>query len=457
MKKTTLLLLALALSAATAHAQLLKGIFKGFTPNEGDYCINFTPDGNPYNVQATEPDIAADGTFTYDGPINAGNHDISIYIGMETFGAYLQDGETLQMTFTRGKDGATSVAFGGKNKAVATLVNRITQAYELINYLPMEGAPRPYADNVAYLEKEHASVLPLLKAVKDKTLRDYYTQLNDYRYRYMRIRLMMENDTTGAYVYTPEYKQLMNGVDLNSDMAYRTMLGMFAVMGQMKTKSAFKADNEPFCRELMGHIDRLVTNPNLRRSMVQQVGVYYFQYGDNSGNYHKFYDDLVRWAGNDSVIVTNYKETINSWNQTKGGTPAPDITLTDADGKQVQLLDLCKGKFTYIDVWATWCGPCKKEIPYLAKMVEANKGNDKVQFISISIDEDVNAWKKMIARDQPQWPQYNINGDVSKTFSAQWGITGIPRFIMIDAQGNIFSADTTRPSDTETQKTIDKL
>ncbi len=126
------------------------------------------------------------------------------------------------------------------------------------------------------------------------------------------------------------------------------------------------------------------------------------------------------------------------------------------DGKQVQLKDICKGKFTYIDVWATWCGPCKKEIPFMEKLVERFKGNDKVQFVSISVDENVEAWKKMIAADKPQWAQYNINGEANKQFSADWGITGIPRFIMIDKNGNIFAADATRPSNEETAKTIDE-
>ena len=122
----------------------------------------------------------------------------------------------------------------------------------------------------------------------------------------------------------------------------------------------------------------------------------------------------------------------------------------------MQLKDIAKGKFTYIDVWATWCGPCKKEIPFMAQLVEKFKGNDKVMFLSISIDEDVKAWKAMIEKDQPQWPQYNINKDTAKQFSADWGITGIPRFIMIDKNGNIFAADASRPSDEKTAQTIEE-
>lgn len=165
----------------------------------------------------------------------------------------------------------------------------------------------------------------------------------------------------------------------------------------------------------------------------------------------------MKWAGPDSTAFTAYKGKIASWDNMQTGAKAFDITLTDENGKTCQLSDIAKGKFTYIDVWATWCGPCKREIPYLAQLVEKYKDNPKVQFISISIDENIDAWKRMINQDQPAWPQYNIHGDVAKTFSQQWGISGIPRFIMIDKNGNIFNADATRPSDDATSDIIDKL
>lgn len=63
----------------------------------------------------------------------------------------------------------------------------------------------------------------------------------------------------------------------------------------------------------------------------------------------------------------------------------------------------------------------------------------------------------MIEADKPAWPQFNINGAVNAEFSKQWGITGIPRFIMIDEKGNIFNADAPRPSNEETSAILDKV
>ncbi|CAI2766900.1 TlpA family protein disulfide reductase [Flavobacterium collinsii] len=109
-------------------------------------------------------------------------------------------------------------------------------------------------------------------------------------------------------------------------------------------------------------------------------------------------------------------------------------------------LDDFKGKFVYIDLWATWCAPCKKEIPFLKK-VEKEFHNQNIVFVSISTDrvKDHDKWKKMVADLQLTGVQLFANGDVS--FENAYEVTGIPRFILIDPQGNIVDPNAPRPSD----------
>lgn len=136
---------------------------------------------------------------------------------------------------------------------------------------------------------------------------------------------------------------------------------------------------------------------------------------------------------------------------------APDVELTTTEGKTVKLSSLTKGKFTYIDVWATWCHPCCQEIPFLEKLVERYKGNDKLQFLSISIDQNKADWLKKLETDKPQWQQFIIQGEAAAQFSDDWELTAIPRFIVIGPMGTIVSADATRPSDPATVSMIDGL
>ena len=116
----------------------------------------------------------------------------------------------------------------------------------------------------------------------------------------------------------------------------------------------------------------------------------------------------------------------------------------------VALEDL-RGKYVYIDVWATWCGPCKAELPYLKKLEKKFKGKN-IYFVSISIDANKAAWIKMVQEDQLGGIQLH-GGNIAKDYD----IRAIPRFILLDKEGKVISKEMTRPSDPVTEETLDAL
>lgn len=111
-------------------------------------------------------------------------------------------------------------------------------------------------------------------------------------------------------------------------------------------------------------------------------------------------------------------------------------------------LDDLKGKYVYIDVWATWCGPCKVEIPFL-KTIEKDYHNKNIVFVSISADKanDHEKWKTMIQEKEFSGIQLFSDSDFKTSFIIEYKIHTIPRFLLIDPNGNIVSADAPRPSD----------
>ena len=460
MSKKTIVAALLAAMTVPSQAQLLKGSLKGLTLDDDGVQISYSPTGGTLDNQYTTAAVDANGNFTYDVPLSDRNSDISIIVANQVYGVHLTKGQTVMVTLSKGKGDRPDFTVSGPSKDVSLAVNAEMQAYDMMKYFSMdETKAKTNAEYRQLLEDNYKRVLPYLKGIKDKQLRKFYTELNEAQYKWTKIRLVMDKceEEGTRYQDDAEYKMLISDVDINSDVSYRSNLGFSKVMSMVTAPMNFKGDMDPYCREQMALTDKYVTNPFLRSDIAKNIAQNYFSFGGNTGDYHRFYADAVKWAGPDSTAFTAYKGEIASWDKTQTGTKAFDITLTDESGKTCQLSDLTKGKFTYIDVWATWCGPCKQEIPYLAKLVEKYKDNPKVQFISISIDENVDAWKRMINRDKPAWPQYNIHGDVAKTFSQQWGISGIPRFIMIDKDGNIFNADASRPSEAATAETIDKL
>ncbi|MDD7885701.1 TlpA disulfide reductase family protein [Flavivirga sp. 57AJ16] len=129
------------------------------------------------------------------------------------------------------------------------------------------------------------------------------------------------------------------------------------------------------------------------------------------------------------------------------GKPSPDfVDYENHKGGTTSLTDL-KGKYIYIDVWATWCGPCKAEIPFLKKVEEQYHGKN-IEFVSISIDDQKkhDAWKKMVTDKELGGVQLLADSDWKSKFIQDYKIQGIPRFILIDPAGNVVNADAPRPS-----------
>ena len=448
------------MTTTLADAQMLKVVFNDFEANDDNVGVYYSPEGSLMATKSAKMTWNADGSLSCDVEETDRNTDVIIYVGKDlTFGAHLVPGKTSTMTLAKDKDGNLKADFEGEEKAVCYAVSKMAQTYDIQYYFPMEGAVPPFEENYAKLNKRYAESKNLIKSIKDKDVRAYYTKFNEYCYKFLVSRLKMEDlrEKGGRLADDSLYQALTKDVDINDDLTINSYLSMIMIDAYHTLELPYEKDMGDYCRETMQICDKYVTNPRLRKSIVEEVGTYYFSYGKDTGNSRQFYKEACEWAGADSVYLKRYEAVLDSKEKTKAGSKAFDVTLTDAEGKSVQLLDLVKGKFAYIDVWATWCGPCKKEIPFFAKLAEKYDGKNDIMFVSISVDENVEAWKNMIGEEKPSWVQYNVNGETNKTFSEQWGITGIPRFLMIDKQGNIYNANAPRPSSQQAEEILQSI
>lgn len=138
----------------------------------------------------------------------------------------------------------------------------------------------------------------------------------------------------------------------------------------------------------------------------------------------------------------------------KTGVAAINFTYPDVKGKQVSLADF-KGKVVLVDIWATWCGPCVKEIPSLKQLEQEFHGQDVV-FVSISVDDpkDKKVWEKFIVDKQLGGVQ--LFAGAKAQIKRDYKISGIPRFMLFDKQGKIIDVDSPRPSDPELKEILIK-
>ncbi len=139
------------------------------------------------------------------------------------------------------------------------------------------------------------------------------------------------------------------------------------------------------------------------------------------------------------------------------GQPSPSFDYENHKGGKTKLEDL-RGKYVYIDAWATWCGPCIREIPAM-KEVEKKYHGKNIEFVSISIDEkkDHEKWKKFVTDKSMGGVQLFADNAWNSAFMEAYGVKSIPRFILIGPDGNIISADAPRPSSPELVAQLDKL
>jgi len=129
----------------------------------------------------------------------------------------------------------------------------------------------------------------------------------------------------------------------------------------------------------------------------------------------------------------------------RDGSFAPDFTITDSNGNQLTRDDL-KGKFVYMAVWASWCAPCKIEQPHLERLKQEYAGNRKIKILSISIDEDRSKWDRALKFRDISKPQYIAPGNWNSSFARAFDVKSVPKYILIDPEGQIVDLSTSKPS-----------
>ena len=136
------------------------------------------------------------------------------------------------------------------------------------------------------------------------------------------------------------------------------------------------------------------------------------------------------------------------------GKKGNNFEYKDLNDKTIDLSKF-KGNYLYIDVWATWCKPCKVEAVYLKELEKDLEKSKNVKIISISIDKDQNKWKNYLTKNPTTEHQYYSGA--SSSFVKFYDIGALPRFILLDKEGNIINSDEIRPSNPELLNKLNSL
>lgn len=445
MKKITLFLAVIALVSCQKEAVVDYAVFSGNVSNKlpVDITIN-TLD----RKQVQKIKIADDGTF-----VDTLNIDPGLYMfvnGINNATLYVEKGYNLVLNFDAANFKNTLKFEGNgavENNYLIAKDNKLDELIEKGNaiFLLEEADYKQKRTEIkTVLENLLASypaVSSKFKELEQKNLN--YTYLNTLNmYQAYHAHYAKKPDFKVSEDFLSELRDLNygNATDFAFSPNYKNL-----VTSQIYKQAAEMAQKDSIAEDLAFlKVAGAIENDLIKNELTYNNAKYGVTYTEDLEG---FYNAFMAASTNEE----HKNEITESYNKLKTvakGQPSPKFFNFENHAGGTMSFDDLKGKYVYIDVWATWCGPCKAEIPYL-KDLHAQYKNKNLHIVSISIDRDADheKWQKMVSEEQLTGIQLFADKDWNSQFVTDYLIKGIPRFILVDPNGLIVSPNAPRPSD----------
>lgn len=421
-------------------------------------------------VQITGPGLMEDGSFTanmqrevsldnnnnFVDTINITGPSYYFFIhGRERFQLFLEPGNNLTIDLDARKFDE-SITFSGDGEKNNTFLKEkfLKEENDPIDIIQISKLEE--SDYKNKIESILKSDLELIQ--KNKTLSSNYRKYANKNAKYNYLQLIQRYPLYHEYyakkpaIISDSFMDPLNDIDYTDDTDYKLFPSFKQLVVYHYQNILEKSDN------ISEDLKKLnLSNSLLIKKDIVSQGVFMLSAGNERNK--DIYNNIIELSKdfNDSdEIAMNAIDKLNSkykaLSKLEKGMKSPEFTdYENFNGGTTSLSDL-KGKYVYIDVWATWCGPCIREIPDFKNL--ENKYKDKnIHFIGISIDDrmrpvyNYERWREMIIKRKIGGIQLFAEAAWNSKFTKAYGIDSIPRYILIDPEGNIVTGNAPRPSD----------
>ncbi|WP_420574231.1 TlpA family protein disulfide reductase [Kordia sp.] len=434
MKKLLLLLICISVISCANEPKVDYTLFSGKIENQKDDKIVLINDGFKKEIKLND-----DGTFI--DTLRVETSYYKLYHGQDDITLFITNPKDLSIT-TDAKKFVDSMRYKGKGAAENM-------------FLWEKTVRNKTRDAVAIFSQEEADFIKTINGFKEEAsekLKEATNLDQDFiTYETKGIKFAHLINLSKYPMYYPYYsknedykpsEELMayfKDVDYDNEENYK----MYSTYRQLALQHYGDKINPT--EDAKGAINMIkgLKSKGIKDALVEELSYYISPSGKDS----EFIYTSLSEISNDEKFKEELTKKYNTIKKLVAGKNSPDFNYENHKGGKTSLADL-KGKYVYIDVWATWCGPCIAEIPSLKK-VEKQYHNKDIQFVSISIDQQKahKKWKTMVDDKELGGIQLMADNDWKSQFVVDYAIEGIPRFILIDPNGKIVNADAPRPSD----------
>ncbi|WP_442265089.1 TlpA family protein disulfide reductase [Tenacibaculum sp. ZS6-P6] len=431
----------------TVNYALFKGNIKN--PNSKELAII-----NSSNELVKTIKLSEDGSFA-DTIFNAnGHHRFSD--GKESSSFYLKDGYELSLNMDAKEFDETIVYSGEGNEAN----NFLAQKY-LIKERAGSMQDLYSLDETAYLAKMDDINKELEKTLenvdsdfaKEEKINlnyEYLSHLTNYQPAHRYFSKDNEFKVSESFPLNLDKLDVNNEDHFKKFNSYKNIVSYhFTNSARIKSKEKNISFEDAAIEYIESHKSEII-----KSSLLKDMA---FQISANNPKSEVLYNAIMKLS-KDEALKERITKQFNGIKKLAAGNASPSFENYENNaGGTTSLADL-KGKYVYIDLWATWCKPCKAEIPFLKK-VEEKYSDKNIAFVSISIDAeaDHDTWKKMIKDKELGGIQLMADKDWQSKFVLDYQVQGIPHFILIDPEGNIVKSYAPRPSDKKLIELFDEL
>ena len=401
-----------------------------------------------------ENDGAFNDTITIDQ-----NGYYTLRIGRESTSIYLEKGSELGVNvntteFDESLDYTGNLASENNYLAAKYLISEQEKGFSDV-YIMNEG---DFLKEINYYKEQYLNLLNgtenLSESFKKQELKELEYELVSNHENYKGYYIYLTSDK--AFGVSNDFYNSLKNIDFTDTTEYRISKGYQQMLlthyGRLSDENS---GSEGYNKTIsfLKHIDSNLPDGYAKDNLMISFLTYNLKADESLEEVYTLFKD----ANTNSKYLADITNRYNLLNTITPGKKSPEFEYENFKGGTTSLNDL-KGKYVYVDVWATWCGPCKREIPHL-KEIEIEYEEKDIAFVSVSIDvkKDYDKWRNMVSEKELGGIQVFADNDWSSKFITDYGIKGIPRFILIDKEGNIVNSDAPRPSNSDLRALLESL